>query len=434
MDGKTFKSKNDMKQFKYLWIALLIASVFIMCDDDKNKEDVKPQPISDYQIKAINGGAVISYTMPNDKNILYVMAEYERNGQTYIERSSLYNNTVTIEGLNTTGAVYAKLYTVNYYETKSDPLPIEFTPLDSPISIAYSSLVKKAGFGGIYLEWENISQTELAIRLMVKEDGQWVDKEVYFSSLSEGRTFREFEDKSTDFGISIEDKWGNISDTASVTLTPIREVEVYPLTHRLDIPFDKIAQNATYTRAKLYDHINGNNSWFADPPESDRSSTFTLDLQDVYLLSRVKFWARQLAADGVSRLSPYASGRVPLVMEFYGSAEIPADKLNDKGYWLHPLTEKEFTHTGVEVSSPSFTDEWVFLGRFTRERLDLLGHSNEEIYRITDAGEEFLFPEDAKPVRYIRVVILEIAGGVPAPGGSFQIGELNFWGNNKVLE
>ncbi len=423
-----------MKHIRILWMIFLLAVTFTTCKENENKEDIKTRPITEYQVKAINGGAIISYTMPNDENILYVMAEYERNGKIYTERSSLYNNSLKIEGFNTMNLVHATLYTVNYYETKSDPLPVEFTPLESPISIAYHSLATKPGFGGIHLNWKNDSRTEFGIRLMVEEKGDLIDKEMYFSAMAEGRTFRTYKAVPTTFAISFEDKWGNISDTAKVTLTPIPEDEIFPYVHKMDVPYDKTDDVSPYTRACLYDHKAGNNSWFAQKSETEKSSVFTLDMKKEYLLSRVKFWARQLAADGATRLSPYTSGKVPLVLEFYGCRDISVDQLNDKGYWLHPELENDFTHDGVKRSSPSFTDEWIFLGRFTRTRLDELGYTNEEIYRITDQGEEFLFPDDPQPIRYIRVAVMSVFDSTPPTGAIFQIGELNFWGNDDISQ
>lgn len=426
-----------MKYGKFIFAILLSAMAFVACSDDngivnEGVKDVQPQPIADPHAQAINGGAEIFYTQPNDPNVLYVLAEYERNGQRCIERSSLYNNSIKIEGLSTLEPVTATLYTVNYFERRSVPTKVTFTPLESQVMVTSNTLVAKAGFGGIYLTWQNKSKTELSIRLMTKVNGKWTNQEVYFSSMSESRTFREYKDEPTDFGIVIADKWDNMSDTTFVNITPMPEIEAYPLTHRSDIPYDKTSQNAWYTKAMLYDHKNGNNAWLCVADENT-SSTFTLDLGAKFILSRVKFWARQRASNSRTRLSPYIDGNVPTVLEFYGSPTITTEQITNRGYWLSPNTEKEFTHTGVEIATPNFTTEWVFLGRMERERLDLLGYTDEQIYNITDQGEEFFFPVDVPAVRYVRVVIIENGKTAAYPvGGVFQIGEMNFWGNNKV--
>src|SRR5690606_33692831 len=147
------------------------------------------------------GGAIISYDIPRDPEILYIMAEYERNGKTFTEKSSIHKNSLTIEGFNTTEKVKATLYKVNKQEKRSDPLDIEFEPLESLVSIAKNSLEMVPGFAGVIASWENPLTTEFGVRLMVlNNENELETKEMYFSSIKdEKHAFRGFEPEETTF-------------------------------------------------------------------------------------------------------------------------------------------------------------------------------------------------------------------------------------------
>ena len=453
-----------MKYIKFLFVTCLGALALSACTEANivnGVEDVVPQQISNPQVEVINGGAIITYTLPNDPNVEYVMAEFERNGQPTQVKSSIYNNSLTIEGLNTIDPVTVQLYSVNYFERCSEPVPVTFTPLESVVMVTLSDLEAdvRAGFGGIYLHWTNEFNTEISIHVMTNEAEDkeatelWEEQEVYFSAVEEGRTFRDYKDQKqyesvpTHFGVYVEDKWGNVSDTLRTVLTPLPEKmlgfeEGGPKLGFRNLPFDFIYDaGSAYVRAQLFDGKHGDNSWNATlsgKPNTNISSTFTIDLNGVYYLSRCMFYARQLAAGGKSHLNPYKSGNVPVVLEFWGNRgeTIPNELIEDRGYWLHPATEFEFEHPDAEISNPNFTSEgeWQYLGRFERRRLDLEGYTEAEYFNITDQGEEFMFDDHADPMRYVRVVVL-VNGytGIYPPNSQFQIGELNFWGNEGTM-
>ena len=160
---------------------LLILTVCLLIACEQNEQiKVKPAQLTDYKVSPINGGATITYTLPPESDILYVVAEYKRDGEIFTERSSFYNNSITIEGFNVTTPIDAILYTVNREEMKSDPIQIVFEPLESPLSWAFKTLDVSTGFGGIVASWENLNSTELGVRLMVKENDEIKNKDMFF--------------------------------------------------------------------------------------------------------------------------------------------------------------------------------------------------------------------------------------------------------------
>src|SRR5699024_2003696 len=92
----------------------------------------------------------------------------ERNGEVFTEKSSLYGNSISINGFNTTGTVNVKLYKVNKNKEKSEPVVVSFKPLESLVKIAHNSLKFQTVFGGIQAKWNNPHSTPLGVHLLYK--------------------------------------------------------------------------------------------------------------------------------------------------------------------------------------------------------------------------------------------------------------------------
>ena len=235
-----------MKKYSFIVIATLFLAAFSACSEIEEKRpgggDWASGPLEEYEVVPINGGAEIRYTIPNDREILYIMAEYERNGRTYTEKASVHTNSLTLEGFHRVDKVKATLYKVNRQEQRSAPAEIEFEPLPSLIDLAFNSLEMMSTFGGVFASWDNPNATELGVRFMtVGDDNRVNHEEMYFSSSrKEGRAFRGFESIETTFALSFEDKWGNISDTTWITTVPNFEIQIPKpyADYRSNIPYD----------------------------------------------------------------------------------------------------------------------------------------------------------------------------------------------------
>ena len=318
-----------MKYHYSVLIIIIVAWAFFACEDDNKKmtgEQWNSEPIKEYAVQPINGGATITYAIPNDPDLLCVMAEYERNGKTFTETSSMYKNSLTLEGFHRVNRVQAKIYKVNKSRQKSAQLIVEFEPLESPIDIAASSLEMQPMFGGIMAKWENPLMTEFGVRLFVPDslnNDELVTREIYFSTLeNEKRAFRGFASEETTFGISFEDKWGNISDTVTLTTTPYFEVLV-PKPYadfRTFIPYDNTSTyRANYTTDKLWDNIANApfNGFLTRAGNSGLS--FTIDIKQVVKLSRI-------VIHGYHCDVPYDEANI-LQFELWGTDKIDYDKL-----------------------------------------------------------------------------------------------------------
>ncbi len=80
-------------------LSLSLLITFTNCDDDKKAEVPFPSQISDIKTEPRVGGVFISWDIPQDSNYFYVQTRYEKNGRTIKTNSSIFTDSVVIEGL-----------------------------------------------------------------------------------------------------------------------------------------------------------------------------------------------------------------------------------------------------------------------------------------------------------------------------------------------
>jgi len=413
-------------------ITLVLLAIFIFSCEREDKKTIKPWnsgPITGYVVTPIYGGATISYTLPNDPDVLYVMAEYERNGKVFTEKSSVYKNTLTIQGFDTQNPVKVTLYKVNQDEQRSEPVKIEFQPLESLVSIAKNSLKFVTGFGGIIASWDNPNETELGVHLMVKDStNQLVSTERYYSALkNDAHAFRGFEAKETTFAIAFEDKWGNISDTVRFTTLPFfeRMIPKPYADYRTSIPYDNISNLSNRNTSTLWDNIvnTASHGWLTAPGNSGLS--MTIDMKRVTKLSRI-------VIHGYHKDSPYGQANITS-FEAWGINKIDMSKLPDKPYWLDEPSVRNGAILTVppttQLPARTFKDDWQYLGFNS-----IPVYTAPEAIKAQSAnGTEYTMPIDALPVRYIRIFVRGITLISPPPANNYwSMGEITFYGDDTV--
>ncbi|WP_257668329.1 DUF4959 domain-containing protein [Parapedobacter tibetensis] len=429
---------------KYSFIITALALMLATCTESDIKRPSggtwSTGPLTGYTVTPINGGATITYDIPRDNDILYIMAEYERNGKTFTEKSSVHKNELTIEGFNTTSPVKARLYKVNKQEQRSEPLEIEFEPLEGLITIAKNSLNMIPGFGGIVASWQNPGNTEFGIRLLVPDDqGELVTREMYFSSTEDDRrSFRGFEPEETTFGVAFEDKWGNISDTTWLTTTPLFETVVPKpyVDFRASIPYDNPTNLAGRDINVLWDNIvnTSRHGWLTQPGAGNGLS-MTIDLGQVVKLSRI-------VIHGYHVNSVYGQANMTQ-FELWGSDDIDFAKLSDRPYWLDETSVRDGNFSNavanqLDVMTPipdhTFKDDWQYLGWHAIPRFDrMVPPDPQGALNLAANGTEYEMPLDARPVRYLRLFVREITGLMPpAPNNYWSMGEFTAYGDNTV--
>ena len=428
-----------MKNYSLIIALGMLVFFLFSCEEEKKNEVMgtwNTGPITDYTVTPINGGATIEFTIPNDPDILYIMAEYERNGKIFTEKSSIYKNELTLEGFHRVNLVKAKIYKVNRNEERSAPLAIEFEPLESIVDIAQRSLNVEPAFGGLIASWDNPIETELGITMLVEDS---IDNtklnllDVYYSAMDKDvHPFRGLEPKEAAFAFYIEDKWGNISDTLRLISTPFFETMI-PKPYadfRKSVPYDNVSDlGGARVLPALWDNIVNTSAhgWLTQPGNSGLS--MTIDLKQVAKLSRFVIHGYHLNAMwGQANASEW---------ELWGIDKFDNTKMADKPYWLdeYSLRNGALEKSGIDPTTVlpdrTFKDDWTYLGLHTLPKQATLDSDTQ--LSIYNNGMEYTFPVSAKPVRYVRMFVRAITGISPPPANNYwSAGEITFYGDNTV--
>ncbi|MGV3761324.1 DUF5000 domain-containing lipoprotein [Parapedobacter sp.] len=392
-------------------ILLVVMAVFLnSCSENEftgqyPTDDTPPVSITSPTVENTPGGAIITYDIPDDEDLLYVQAIYERNGNQIEQKASAYKNSLVIEGFGKSAEHRVQLIAYDRSDNASPSVEVTIHPLDAPIYTIMESLQAQNDFGGIRLDWENPTEADVVVSVITPNNIHGIEElteaETFYSKAKIGRgNVRGYQDEERIFGIFARDPWGNYTDTLMATYQPIFEVEVDKSKFRRwnppGIPYNGYT-SANWWIENLWDGKIGslgvaNNQGFANTT----SLEFTLDMGQTAKLSRFKINQRS-----ESHLI-YNLGH-PKRFQLWGSP--------------HPNVNQDF-------------DNWIFLGEFESIKpsgLPLGQVSDEDIRYAWETGEDWNVPLEAPPVRYLRFVAQETWGN----GSAVQVMEMTLWGDNK---
>ena len=403
-----------MKKIFYYMLLLGGTSSIIGCTEETHTPiEMNAGPIdavSNVNIEPTAGGANISYTLPNSKSLLYVLAEITfPDGKIKEYVSSQYTTTIEVLGLPKETTYNLKLYAVNKSNERSAPIVTSFTCLKPPYIKAFESLRMSADFGGVNLKWfENLTEAKLGVVLMHNDSlGDFVQYgSEYSTRINLSHSFRGMNIEENRFGAFIKDRFGNVSDTIYANLTPLYESLIpKALFKEYTLPGDAVqypASEATVGFRYIWDDVYSTN--YASPYMNYRSFTsndtrqfplhITLDLGAPYLLTRMRLNNYyQFQNRGVKKYEVWGHASTP-----------PAD-----GSW----------------------DGWIKLGEHEQFKPsgNTFGPSNvtEADKRYWEAGDMVNMASDVGPIRYIRFKALSNWSGTL----NFNLMELTFWGSDK---
>lgn len=364
--------------------------------------DLAPSPVTQLSFKPLPGAAVISYKLPANEDLRYVKAIYEiRPGVEREVIGSQYKDSIIVDGFPEVKEYVVKLHTVSFGEKMSEPVTIKVTPLTSPLREAYNSFKFDETFGGTTITFTNSGEASLAVTILTPDSaGKLKEVETYYTKSLNGKySVRGFPAQPTIFGAVIRDRWGNLSDTITQTLTPVFE-ELIPknLFKSLVLPTDVVGghANSSWTLDKVWDGLTGSASPFHTKPGSGIPQWFTIDMGRLCYLSRFKLFHR-----GPGSSYAYILGD-PKKYEVWGSATNP-DATGSWSGWRKLMDCESYKPSGE--------------GPVT----------SEDITYAVDQGEDFIFPEQV-PVRYLRFKVNETWGFLDY----IYITELTFWGDADI--
>lgn len=331
-----------------------------------------------------NGKAQINYTLPKDKDLLYVKATYETSpGKSREVKASYYTSNLIVDGFGDTLPHIVKLYAVNSSEVASAPVSVTVTPLTPACTTALRSMQVLISFGGFKIICPNPTAENLAIVLLVDTagNGNFVHinglENIYSNSLVIESTIRGQPAVTRKYAFLIRDRWLNHSDTLVLSLKPLFEQLLdKSMWSNYALPND--AQNLFSWSGTAIQNIwdgNFNGGWgnaLFTNTNVQTPQTVTIDLGKAYNFSRLQ-------------LNPMAEGT-----NYYTKGSI-----------------KDFEIWGS--NSPSvggdYDASWTLLttGHVVKPSGSAMGVETAADYAAGYAGWGFDFPAGLPAYRYVRL-------------------------------
>lgn len=397
---------NLMKN-KLILLFTVIGVVF-MCScesDDEHKPhgadgNAPGEPVIN-EVIPTPGGAIIYYSAPEDIDVLYIQAVFTDNKNRLREvKSSPSNDSLVIEGLGEVAEYNIGVSAVDRGENESNVTEVKVTPLTPPVRLISPSLVGEVDYGGIKVSYENPSRAEVSLNIVSEnESGEMIYRESFFTSQLQGSySFRGYSAVRTRFGVYVEDRWENVSDTTYFEVTPIPDEFLDKDNFSVfKIQGDEDFNDYGFNEGQMFDNRwddqwNCGHTAFLPLPHQ-----LTIDLGTTVKLSRFKLYQR--GGDAY-----FAHGN-PKHFKIYGTLDI-----NDL-----PPYDPQNPHAGWTLLKDchSFKPSGLPLGQVTAEDIE-----------YARKGEDFEFDVDnLVEVRYIRIENIESWGQEVT-----VIGELSFWG------
>ncbi len=376
------------------------------CMKDTNKplanDGKAPAPVSNIRVENLPGGASISYSLPTDEDILYVVASYvDKKGETVEFKSSYYTNTILVEGFGDMNEHALKLYAVDNGENRSTPVQVTIKPLEPPVLTTAKSLEIVPDFGGLSITYKNPSKASMAIVVCTTDSlGDMAEAETFYTQRESGKfSVRGFTSDPRKFSIVVRDKWDNYSDTISTTLTPIYEIMLDKKKFKaLILPGDSPATAYDGALEKMWDGIStgdGGAHTGTTPDPNGLPKYFSFDLGVTAQLSRVNIHP---IADDKHMFNDVS----PRLYEIWGSTN--PDPTGSFNGWTKLVTVENIKPSGLPV------------GILTEDDRIYDRHGD-------DADVSLNMPK----VRYIRIRCLKNWSG----NTNMVINEITFWGNDK---
>ena len=388
----------------HIYILLLLTVLFTWTCTEQERgqiplDAIPPQVVTSVSVENVPGGAIISYVIPEDDDLLYVKAVYKLDdGRIMEQKASAYSTKLVIEGLGLSKEQRIKIVTGDRSRNESKPLEVEIHPLDSPIYQILNSLSVTSDFGGLSLLWENPFKADIVINIAtLDQDNMYLTAETLYSSATAGKAnIRGYDPIEKVFAVFIKDRWGNTTDTISGTYLPIYEEKLdrklFVRWNPTGIPYKELSGQG-WNIEKIWDGLGsetGNGySW---PQDAQWGDSWTMDLGQLAKLSRFKIYQR--ATNG----QLYTGANIK-EFDFYGSP-----------------------HRNVNEDE----DTWIYIGSYESLKPSGLpmGQVSDEDKAFAIAGEDYVVDISMPQIRYLRFKINRTWGG----SNYMQLMEIEFFG------
>lgn len=410
-------------------IAVCLLLVQTACKKDGSYNEVtstdksKPGVITNVKVANFNGGAYITYTLPDSKNILYVQASYRINDKTTRQtKSSYYSDSITVSGFADSKDYQVVLYTVSRAEVKSDSVVVTVHPLTPPYKLVFASLSIQKDFGGVNIRAADSTNDAIGIIAILPSilanNPYAIQDQHYTSDKAINYSLRGYDTVGLKWGLYVTDQWGNVSDTLFQTVSPIFETQLDKSRFQAyvlptDVPN---YQNGLFNLSNIWDNNIGEYCYNTQQPILATSAKpniwpawATFDMGQTAKLSRYEMWDR--VGDG--NIFVWTSG-APQTWIMWGRADVPQDELMPSDT------------TQIPALGSATPNGWINLGVFSAPPKPAHNPLTNADIAVWTSGFNFDFSLDLPKVRYIRFECLQTMGGT---NNFFNFNEMSFFGN-----
>ena len=398
-----------MKTNKILSILLFSFVILLGCKDDDSQDTTPPGSLFIENIVPTNGGGIISYSLPNDSDILFVRAEYTNSiGVDLYRVSSSHNNSIEIDGLNQNTPLQVRLFVVDENENVSQPVEVEFTPLPSFIFLVQESITITPDLGGVKLEWENIAEKTVYVHLHIVNGADEDIRILSSNSLSESIFVRGLESVEMNFLTKVEDFDGNITDLEEkATLTPL---------------FEEMIDKSTWTLMSQLS-VNGN-AWEGETTAfwDDVVDTAETNSDNSYFI----IWRDQ---NGGTLNWP-----LDIVISLNKNVRVHRFKVWQRAFWYGgptgvPYYYQEENMRSFNLYASNNAVDWTLLGEYDiGDPSDENGNIPQDFIDAAANGHDFDLEGVSEKFRYLKFSITSNYGSDTYVHGS----EITLWGLDNV--
>ena len=388
-------------------ILLLLISIVVSCESEDKKDTTPPGELTITSTEATYGGAIISYTLPNDDDILYVRADYTNGkGEAVFRTVSKHVNQIEVSGFVVEEDVTVSLTVVDENQNKSKAVEHEIRPLQSFIYLVQESIEIVPDLGGVQVSWENIEEKTVFIYLHIA-DGDEEETRILSSSNATKNIFvRGLEAKELGFSTKVEDFDGNITSLIEEGYyTPLFEEKINKDTWAL-VSNLSIDGNA-YEGATV-------NFW------DDVVDTFETNSDNSY------FIINRNDNGGVLRWP------LDIVIDLNKKVKINRFKIWQRAFWYNGPGDQPYYYQSENLRSFDLfvsmdKSEWALLGSFQIEE-PTNGDISQALLDEAVAGHNFNLDEISPEFRYLKFSITSNFGSDSFCHGS----EISLFGRDNL--
>jgi len=395
-----------MKKLLFLTILFFAAS---SCSKQDDGDTTPPSVLTVDSVTPTNGGGIISYTLPNDDDILYVRAEYTNsNGVDVSRASSSYNNSIEIDGLNQTTALTITLYVVDENYNQSAPIYVELVPLESFIYLVQESIEVNTDLGGFRITWENIQSKTVYVFVHINNGIEEEIRILSSNNSSESIAVRGLPSEEITISTRIEDFDENSTTLEEKgTLTPL---------------FEQVIDKSTWTLVASQS-VNGNawegasvNFWddVIDTTNNNSDNSYFMIWRDL---------------NGGSLNWP-----LDLVIDLNKNVKVTRFTVWQRAYWYNgpsdiPYYFQEENMKSFTMYASNDAQVWEELGQFDiGDPRDSDGNIPQSALDSAANGHEFELDEVSESFRYLKFSVTSNYGSEAYVNGS----EITMYGLDDI--